>query len=924
MAKQRSNRPSSRLPPVPRVGSFELMRQIGAGGMGRVFMARHAFLHRLAAVKLLRDDLPDKERLLQMFRSEAQALAKVVHPNVVQVLDIGRDHGIDFIAMDFAPGLDLARRLKNAGRLERDQIIAVARKLIEAIAAAHAAGVLHRDIKPDNVVLDDSGGVKVTDFGLAGDIRMIAAGLNRQTHATPAYAAPEVLRGWRSDFRSDVFSIGATLYHCATGLLPFGATSRQSVLAAQKTGAQPIQELCPELPKSLATAIMRAIDPEDENRPANAGEFLLLAFPDYRPSRNRGKRSRWLVPVAGGVAGAIIAAVLFWPFGGGAANPPTDPTQTGQRPSTDNNSGSEPEQDQGRGDSPAARLSLSRLMSDSRESRASLELAELNLQLASRPIEERRVALRAFATKHDGTEAAADARRLAGDGPLPLSQEQIAEVQRVKALLAGDQPLAGLLALSALAEPIRQHPEAESLKRAEPVAAEKVAQRWETAVRLAEPAIMREQCLKAEWGLDLATDLQKQVRLGVGPVPEWASADQLARHWNAATQIRNRIDDRLAAVHRQEISRVWESRYQSYRLRASQARELERTTGRLITEAARGTPTEALAAFGSTDWTIADGQQEALKLVLDDFRSLHDWMRDFLHTKRNQTVAIHTTASDGKTAVAQQFRVNRVEADGFEATTTGGGAPVWVSYGTVHPRSWVDLGSELPEAEKLRLHGRVMSMAQARQISFERTGIAFGREAVDAGQVLPDRVDQMWWSTTAQPLISRLVAIQSITRQTDLGSAVASSELRRMLPRDQEAVEAHWAAIEKMRPMLTRPQDVLPVGAWSPFQSDGRRLHDSEMLGPLAVYVGQAAETPSALLDPILLGIAIEAGPPSRALVNALLRASPGDPVAGRQVAIWQEGDWKPVLLSALRAMPNDPELWKLTVRAGLGMEALE
>src|SRR5690606_399824 len=142
---------------------------------------------------------------------------------------------------------------------------------------------------------------------------------------------------------------------CAAGLLPFGAASRQSVLAAQKKGAQPIQELCPELPKALSAAIMCAIDPDEEMRPASAGEFLMLAFPDYRPAQNRSSRARWMVPAAGALVGAILAAVAFWPFGGAPQNPsqPLGP-RVGDQDSAATGSGADSASSSGRGDSPAA------------------------------------------------------------------------------------------------------------------------------------------------------------------------------------------------------------------------------------------------------------------------------------------------------------------------------------------------------------------------------------------------------------------------------------------------------------------------------------------------------------------------------------------------------------------------------------------
>ncbi|MCK6439861.1 MAG: serine/threonine protein kinase [Planctomycetes bacterium] len=306
--KETASARSTTVPALPlRMANYELLELIARGGMGTVYRAHHVFLDKPVAVKILRGDAPQREQVIEAFRREAQALARLNHPSIVQVVDVGEADGQTYIAMDYAPGMDLARWVKRDGRLAPNNLLFVSRQVVEGIASAHAAGVLHRDIKPDNIICDHLGSVKVTDFGLAGDVRLVAAGRDKPKFATPAYAAPEVLSGGESDACSDVFSLGATLYYLASGHLPFG---RDAVLAAQMAGTKPLWELAPDLPRSFTTAVMTCIEIDRAKRPQNAGEMLALMFPDTRIGR------RWLIVgialglLIAGLAAALVALLL--------------------------------------------------------------------------------------------------------------------------------------------------------------------------------------------------------------------------------------------------------------------------------------------------------------------------------------------------------------------------------------------------------------------------------------------------------------------------------------------------------------------------------------------------------------------------------------------------------------------------------------
>ncbi len=266
-----------------RFGNFELIESIAQGGMGRIYRARHIYLHKQAAVKVLKSEFSHSPEILERFQKEAQALARVNHPNVVQVLDVGKAHGHVYIAMDFAPGMNLQKWLKRDGALERENFLYVSEQIIQGIAAAHEAGILHRDIKPENIIVNHKGRVKITDFGLAGKLQLIKSGNDQQSFATPAYTAPEVLQGKPADGRSDVFSLGVTLYHLASGVLPFGRAPLASVLLRQHKGAGHLSELRTDLPKPFVKTIMRSIAYQAEERPEQAHAFLHQAFPHSKP-----------------------------------------------------------------------------------------------------------------------------------------------------------------------------------------------------------------------------------------------------------------------------------------------------------------------------------------------------------------------------------------------------------------------------------------------------------------------------------------------------------------------------------------------------------------------------------------------------------------------------------------------------------------
>jgi serine/threonine protein kinase len=268
---------SARIDPMvgKRLASYEILSRVARGGMGVVYRARHVYIDRIVALKVLDPALAERKDLIERFRTEAQSLARVEHENVIKVIDILEEKNVHFIVMDFAEGVNLRVLVKEKGPMLAAELLSVARQSADALYAAHKQGILHRDIKPENLILSSRGRCKLTDFGLAGDLRLIAEGHEGPLNfGTPAYAAPEVLRRMTPDPRSDIFSWGATMYHLATGEPPFGATGSQQIQLRQKQGAELLEARRADLPRSLCALIQDAMAFHPAERPADFREVL--------------------------------------------------------------------------------------------------------------------------------------------------------------------------------------------------------------------------------------------------------------------------------------------------------------------------------------------------------------------------------------------------------------------------------------------------------------------------------------------------------------------------------------------------------------------------------------------------------------------------------------------------------------------------
>jgi len=277
------------------LGSYRILHELTSGGMGTVFRAEHMLLGRPAAVKLLRRDLSTSPALVQRFVNEARAVTACKHPGIVEVYDFGyTEDGHAFIVMEFLDGESLGRRLARL-RLTEVEATAIAHGVASALRAAHRVGVIHRDLKPDNVFLvpDPDGGVdrtKVLDFGIAKLADAASDSRNTQTGAligTPLYMAPEQARAAAAiDHRADLYSLGCILYHMLTGRPPFVAEGAGEIIALQMFGeVVPPSRLAPVTPE-MERLVLRLLDKDPAQRFASAGDLAsALTYLDRRPTR---------------------------------------------------------------------------------------------------------------------------------------------------------------------------------------------------------------------------------------------------------------------------------------------------------------------------------------------------------------------------------------------------------------------------------------------------------------------------------------------------------------------------------------------------------------------------------------------------------------------------------------------------------------
>ena len=255
---------------------YEILEQVGMGGMARVFRGLDHRLNRQVAVKILRDDLAEDAELRRRFHEESQAVAMLSHPNIVAVYDVSRSSDVEYIVMELIDGITLKQYMQKKGnKLNWREALHFITQIVKALGHAHSRGIIHRDIKPHNIMVLRDGSVKVADFGIA---RVASGGhstLTQEALGSVHYISPEQARGSRIDARSDLYSAGVVLYEMITGRLPFEGDTPVAV-AIQHINSIPLspREIDPAIPEALEAITMKAMAPNPDNRYASADEML--------------------------------------------------------------------------------------------------------------------------------------------------------------------------------------------------------------------------------------------------------------------------------------------------------------------------------------------------------------------------------------------------------------------------------------------------------------------------------------------------------------------------------------------------------------------------------------------------------------------------------------------------------------------------
>jgi serine/threonine protein kinase/tetratricopeptide (TPR) repeat protein len=329
-----------------RLGTFEVLRPVGSGGMGEVYAARDTRLNRTVAIKVLAPEFASRKHWRERFEREAQTIASLNHPNICTLHDIGQQNGMDYLVMEFLEGQTLAQRL-TAGALTLGETLKIGLEVADALDAAHASGIVHRDIKPANIFITQRGQTKVLDFGLAKLATVAEVGVpggamtragSRLTTAgvaigTVSYMSPEQVRGEQLDSRTDLFSLGTVLYEMATGRLPFAGPTPIAIFERLLTQQfEPPSAHTSVIPRSFDQIVAKALEKDPEHRYQTAGEMRsdlvrLKQFPEAvlpsadddnaptigrpaRVGRRRGILWKW---VASAVAAlGVIAFVLIF------------------------------------------------------------------------------------------------------------------------------------------------------------------------------------------------------------------------------------------------------------------------------------------------------------------------------------------------------------------------------------------------------------------------------------------------------------------------------------------------------------------------------------------------------------------------------------------------------------------------------------
>ena len=323
-------------------GRYRVERTLGSGGMAVVYLAHDEELHRGVAIKVLAEHLADDDSFRARFLQESKLAGRLSHPNVVQVYDAGESEGSPYIVMEYVPGDTIAQR----GKLSSRDAVPLALQACAGLQHAHAAGLVHRDVKPANLLVREDGVLKIADFGIARAAELTRLTQHGTVLGTAAYLSPEQAAGEEVTTATDIYSLGAVVYELLTGRAPYEFESLAELAAQQKGGViTPLRDLEPSVPVPVEAAVMHALAREPRFRPASAADFAaelasaselpagpLLATAITEPLHARTYRSvpggsawLWIVGAVAVATGAVVLGLLR--LGGGDSSTKPQPVR---------------------------------------------------------------------------------------------------------------------------------------------------------------------------------------------------------------------------------------------------------------------------------------------------------------------------------------------------------------------------------------------------------------------------------------------------------------------------------------------------------------------------------------------------------------------------------------------------------------------
>jgi len=311
-------------------GRYQIIEEIGRGGMGRVYKALDKDVEEKVALKLLNPEIAADEKIIKRFRNELKFARKITHKNVCRMFDLNEEEGTPYITMEYVPGEDLKSSVRRMGQLTIGKAVSVAKQICEGLAEAHRLGVVHRDLKPQNIMIDSEGNAHIMDFGIALSVETKGVTEAGMIIGTPEYMSPEQVEGKQADKRSDVYSVGVIIYEMVTGRVPFEGDTALSIALKHKSEVpRSPKQLNDLIPLDLNRLILKCMEKDKEKRFRGADELLseLLNIEQGLPTQERVipkripftareitvqfKMKKIFVPVAV-VVGLIITGLVIW------------------------------------------------------------------------------------------------------------------------------------------------------------------------------------------------------------------------------------------------------------------------------------------------------------------------------------------------------------------------------------------------------------------------------------------------------------------------------------------------------------------------------------------------------------------------------------------------------------------------------------